>query len=420
MVCRRPEMCYNRCMKNGTRLKNWIGRIDWLLIGTLCVLIMGYVMLHDLCGGTLFRHNDWDSYTLQALAWREGRTALSQNYSWLELAVYNGQYYVSFPPLPSVVMLPLTYIWGADTPNNVVVMVFALSAVVCAYECFRKMGAKDTVSMFWAVFFVMGSNMLWMSTTGGVWFLAQGLNLALCFGAVWAMLCRKKTLCLALIALAVGCRPFSLCLLGAAFVYFCMQDKQEAGIAWHKAALRQAKYLILPLAIGLCYAWYNYARFGNPLEFGHNYLPEFSAEGSEQFGGKYLWQIAYNILLRPVTVQADGTLSFPLFDGFMFYIANPIFLVWFVYLAQDIAKKRMTGEKWLITAALGFNLVLLMVHKTFGGWQFGARYTVDLLPYVLWYFMRCGRKMPKRWELLLGAFAVLFNLYGALYMFFKG
>ena len=40
-------MCYNRCMKNGTRLKNWIGRIDWLLIGTLCVLIMGYVMLHD-------------------------------------------------------------------------------------------------------------------------------------------------------------------------------------------------------------------------------------------------------------------------------------------------------------------------------------------------------------------------------------
>ncbi len=63
-------MCYNRCMKNGTRLKNWIGRIDWLLIGTLCVLIMGYVMLHDLCGGTLFRHNDWDSYTLQALAWR--------------------------------------------------------------------------------------------------------------------------------------------------------------------------------------------------------------------------------------------------------------------------------------------------------------------------------------------------------------
>ena len=37
-------MCYNLCMKNGTRLKKWIGRIDWLLIGTLCVLIIGYVM----------------------------------------------------------------------------------------------------------------------------------------------------------------------------------------------------------------------------------------------------------------------------------------------------------------------------------------------------------------------------------------
>ena len=74
----------------------------------------------------------------------------------------------------------------------------------------------------------------------------------------------------------------------------------------------------------------------------------------------------------------------------------------------------------MIPGARVYNLVLVLVHNTFGGWQFGARYTVDLLPYVLWYFMRCGRKMPKRWELLLGAFAVLFNLYGALYMFFKG
>lgn len=78
-------MCYNLCMKNGTRLKKWIGRIDWLLIGTLCVLIIGYVMLHDLLGGTLFRHNDWDSYTRQALAWREGRRRfrrITAGWSW--------------------------------------------------------------------------------------------------------------------------------------------------------------------------------------------------------------------------------------------------------------------------------------------------------------------------------------------------
>lgn len=401
-------------------MKTWIRKVDWLLVATLCVLVAGYVLLHDLLGGTLFVHNQWDSYTLQAMAWRDGRMALSQNYSWLELAVYNGQYYVSFPPVPSLVMLPLTWIWGVDTPNNVVVMVFALSAVICAYQALRKVGLRDTVSMFWAVFFVMGSNMLWMSTTGGVWFLAQGLNLALCFGAVWAMLCGKKTLCLTLIALAVGCRPFSLCLLGIAYVYFCMQEAKQNGGPWYRAALRQAKHLILPLLIGLAYAWYNYARFGNPLEFGHNYLPEFSAEGSEQFGLRYLLQNAYNILLRPVTFQANGTLQFPLFDGFLFYVANPIFIVWFVYVVQDLIKKRMTAEKWLLIVGFLLNLAMLLVHKTFGGWQFGARYTVDLLPYVLWYFVRCRRMQPKRWEVLLGLFAVMFNTYGALYMTLKG
>ena len=36
-------------------------------------------------------HSAYDSYTLAALAWRDGHVPLSQNYQWLELAVYHGQ-----------------------------------------------------------------------------------------------------------------------------------------------------------------------------------------------------------------------------------------------------------------------------------------------------------------------------------------
>lgn len=390
---------------------------DWFLLGTLALLIAGYAMIHTLNKGSWLAHNQWDSYTLQAMAWREGHTYLLQNYDWLELAVYNGHYYVSFPPVPSVVMLPLTYIWGADTPNNLVVMGYALAAVWCAYRCFTKMGARDTAAMFWALFFVMGSNMLWMSTTGGVWFQAQGLNLALSFGGVWALLCGKNTLCLALLALAVGCRPFSICLLAAAFVYVCMQEKkahpeQSVWRIW----LKKSRHLILPACIGLCYCAYNAARFGNPLEFGHNYLPEFTAAGSEQFGLKYIWQNAYKIFLRPVTLQSDGSLAFPLFDGFMFFVANPIFLVWMAQTVRRAAKRQWTAEQALFCAAMAANLLLLLLHKTFGGWQFGARYTVDLLPYVLWMMAKQNPQAPQKWMLLLGGFSVLFNAFGALYM----
>lgn len=398
-------------------MKRWLKKIhiDWLLVGTLALLTVGYVLLHDLCGGTLFAHNDWDSYTLQALAWRDGRMALQQNYSWLELAVYNGHYYVSFPPVPSLVMLPLTYFYGANTPSNTVVLAYALIAVVCAYEALRKAGVRPGAAMGWAVFYVMGSNMLWMSTSGGVWFQAQGLNLALCTGGIWALLCGRKTLCLTLLALAVGCRPFSLCLLAAAFGVFCWQAMQKDPQHKARAVWAQARSLLLPAAIGLCYGAYNFARFGNPLEFGHNYLPEFTAPGSAQFGLGYLWQNVCNIL-RPVTVNANGQLNFPLFNGFLFFVANPLFVIWFVALVRDLHHKTLTTETKSAAAALAVNFVLLLVHKTFGGWQFGARYTVDLLPYVLWYLARSGLDAPRRWQLFLGVFAILFNAYGALYM----
>ena len=67
-------------------------------------------------------------------------------------------------------------------------------------------------------------------------------------------------------------------------------------------------------------------------------------------------------------------------------------------------------------AAMAANLLLLLLHKTFGGWQFGARYTVDLLPYVLWMMAKQNPQAPQKWMLLLGGFGVLFNAFGALYM----
>ena len=63
------------------------------------------------------------------------------------------------------------------------------------------------------------------------------------------------------------------------------------------------------------------------------------------------------------------------------------------------------------------NLLLLCMHKTMGGWQFGARYTCDLLPFAYMYLAVKGRSgRVALWELAVGIFAFLFNLFGAFYM----
>ncbi len=407
-------------MKNEITIGKQNTRFDWVLFWTVILLLIGYVFLHDLLGGTLFVHNAWDSYTLQAMAWRKGDVWLSQNYDYLEIAVYNGHYFVSFPPFPSVVMFPLTFIFGEKTPNNFIIMTFVILSVVFAYLSIRKMKVGDVGAMFWALFIVIGSNILWMSTMGGVWFLAQALNFLLCIAAVYSYLCNKKTLSLSLAALAVGCRPFSVFLLMAIFLLMlldCINSRPHLNL-W-KTLKANIKYLLIPIVILIGYAVYNYIRFQNPFEFGHNYLPEFSQANSEQFGFQYFLDNLKNILMEPVKMHRNGTLDFSIFNGFMFYIANPIFIVWFIYLAVDIAKRKMSLDKIVVAASFLINIVLLLVHKTFGGWQFGARYTVDLIPYVFLYFILRGMKSPNKSELFLGGFAFLFNVYGTLAMTFK-
>ena len=170
---------------------------------------------------------------------------------------------------------------------------------------------------------------------------------------------------------------------------------------------------------------YNYTRFGSVVEFGHNYLPEFQRAEHGQFGLAYLLPNLLN-LLRPVTLTADGSLQFEHFNGFFFLAADPLFLLWLLAAVRALRSRAAAGGRDLpfptggrvLGAVFLAALVLTCLHKTLGGWQFGARYLVDLQVYPLLWFL--GRTDPEdapgpaAWGLC-GA-AVLFNLYGAVYM----
>jgi hypothetical protein len=71
-----------------------------------------------------------------------------------------------------------------------------------------------------------------------------------------------------------------------------------------------------------------------------------------------------------------------------------------------------------ICVAVLVNILLLCVHKTLGGWQFGARYTVDMIPMVFLYLLLSKKARPSRVEFVIGALAIMFNIYGVLAMVF--
>lgn len=374
------------------------------------LLALALLLYHSLAGGTLLAANPYDSYLLQAQNWLAGRASIAngEHYEWLELAIYQGGYYLSFPPVPSVLALP--FAMAGLALGNLRQALYALLLYAGVYLCFWQKGEAPKGCGFWAAFVALGSGSFWLSCSGGVWFQAQLLNL--CF-AVWGIFFwqrRQYPGAFFLLALAVGCRPFTALL--AAGLYLPVL----ADALFHKRFARAAAFTLPPALVAGALGWYNFIRFGSVFEFGHSWLPEFMRAEHGQFSTAYFWKNLLS-LLRPVTLTAGLDLQFPVYEGFLFLLANPLFLLWCCAMLKAVKEKRFFWQDAVLLAGFLVSLCLLCLHRTMGGWQFGARYTLDLLPYALLFFLRRGGRLRyglfASW--LLGA-GVLFNLYGAAYM----
>ena len=388
--------------KGGRRVKGLARRALPPLLA-FCVLICAYAAVHLALGTQPFAHSDYDSYTLQALAWREGRVCLGRDYPHLELAVYEGDWYVSFPPTPSLVQLPLTLLFGRNTPDGLLVKLYVAGAFWILYDYFRRTRRlRPWAASLWALFLVFATDMISVSLDGGVWYQAQTLNFLLLAGAFSAMARRRPTLSCLLYALAVGCRPFT-ALFGPVLLMMYLRQKQRPRL-WPGLAVG--------LCVAACYAAYNYARFGNIFEFGHNYLPEFTRVETGQFSLAYLAGNVKTFLFGPPFSLQNGAWTLNQF-GFSMFLCNPVLLMTLIWLIEAAARRRMKPQMLLTWLLMLLHLFCLLLHKSFGGFQFGARYTLELIPYAVAMLHFAPRRAPRAWEATVFSLALMFNAAGA-------
>lgn len=372
---------------------------------TLAVILLLYALQCGFSGVDPCAYK-YKTYLLQAQAWLRGETALDQNYEYLELAVCDGKYYVSFPPVPSVPMLLWTLIFGDDVPGGLFQKIYVAAACMLVLsELMRTKRLKWGDCAAWAIFFCFASAMLPITLVGGVWYEAQILAFLFGVSAVIALRRDRPTLACLCYALAVGCRPFSACL-GPALLAMYLQEKRPLR--------RLLPGLLVGLAIAVCYGAYNYVRFGDPLEFGHNYLPEFTRSEHGQFSIAYVWQ-NFKTLFFGKPFHADGAnLTFEQF-GFSMFLSCPVLICWTVWAAKDVLLRRMSPAKITILLMAALDVFLLLMHRTLGGHQFGARYALELMPLCFAYFLLSSdRARLTRWESVLMSFGLIFNLVGGI------
>lgn len=340
--------------------------------------------LHLLCGTGFAAPSFYNTYTKQALAWRSGSLHLPHDFPWLELAIYEGEYYVSFPPLPSLILLPLTFLFGESTPDHLLVKLYAVAAVFSVYAALKQSGNSRPATALLAFLFISASSALPMMLTGAVWYHAQMLALMLVCLSLMLMIKGMPTLSLLFYALSVACRPFD-ALYGPVLYLLYISTQKKQGLPFRKIVQKLVPGTVLGLCVAAGIGVFNYVRFQNPFEFGHNYLPEFSFQGGIQFSLSHVGNNLKTFLFGS-PLSFDGSVyTFNQF-GYSMLIACPVITLMLVQFVTDIAKKQLSWVKIALFVSMLLHIFLLLLHRTFGGYQLGARYVVDAIPYACLYF----------------------------------
>lgn len=357
---------------------------DYINILVLCLCVTAvFFVAWTFTGQWPWKSQPYNSYILQAQSWLEGRLDLGRDYPYLELAIFNNKYYVSFPPFPSYVMLPFVLI-GWNSCDSMIAFAVSLLGAAYAFKILRHFNIDSKASIFFALFLTVGSNWLMTAQNAWVWFIAQNMAFTLSLMAIYYALKNKIGLSLAFWACAVGCRPFQILYLPA-LLYLIYNAHKAVNPEDKIIDIIKKRYLALvPMAvIALSYIILNFARFVNITEFGHNYLPEHTNSELGQFNLSYIKENIGSLFKLP-SVNSSGIWEYPQFNGMCIFLVSPIFISYLVYIARSIIKHEKFDMKFmiLVLAIAIIELLSITAHNTMGGAHFGNRYTNDVLPII--------------------------------------
>ncbi len=375
-----------------------------------------------------------------AEAFLHGNLYLANPPSTHDLTYDNGHWYVPFPPLPALLMLPWIALWGLPAMNttlfctlfgalNVTLIFLLLIALATRGKTLSQTEGQTegqlklrlSTILWLTALFGLGSVHWYMATIGSVWFVAQICTVTFVALAAWAAAATGSPwLVGSALALAMLARPNVLLtwplLFGIAASHLVQEpylvQKSSLPLPWRRLfwwSVRSAVPITLAVVALL---WYNNARFGHPLDFG--YLTENVAEALApklqrygQFNLHYLPKNFWAMWLAGPQWQEDQNRWLPDPEGMSLLLTTPAIL----YLARARGRSLLVWGGWI--SLLLLMMPLLLYYNT-GWWQFGYRFSLDfMVPVVVLLAVAVGRSNRMSWSMRLLILAgIVVNGYG--------
>jgi hypothetical protein len=334
--------------------------------------------------------------------------------SWLnEFIPFGDEYYSVFPLGAVVTMVPVAILRGigfiSEMPGGAIAgFCAAICAVFLLLIGFRyELTPAKRIVLASSILF---GTWMWVNLTmGGAWQLALGFAMAGELGAIYfALYDRRPLIAGVFFALAFGNRTEVLAT-APIFFYLLGRPASEGDMAsrgWDIQSV--AKFAIVPLLIGIATLFYNNERFGSPLDFGYARIPGVLSESWYDHGIFSLYYIprqGYEMLFKLWRVISEFPYLVP--DGFSssVLLSSPFLLLMF---RPGSRSALLRNCAWIAIAVL---TLILWTHGNSGGWQFGYRYAMVLLP---WVYIALLENCPKRLSTIESAaigFSIVANVY---------
>jgi hypothetical protein len=329
--------------------------------------------------------------------------------------------YVSFPPFPAVVLLPQAAIWGRAANDVVPTVLIAALVLPLSFLVLRRLGeaglsSRTTAEQLWLVAtLAFGTVFFFAAVQGKVWFTAHVIGVVLALIYAWASIEAKHPF---VAGVALGLAAITRPPMAFMFPLVVMEAwRMAGGIArWRRerpALLRElgrtAWKLAIPVVVIAAVAMVlNAQRFGSPTEFGHSYLDVRQQAQIEQHG-----LFSYHYLSRNLAVaftllpEIPGKTTWFQISGhgLAMWITTPILLaaVW------PRSPSAIHRALWVTVA---FVAIPIFCYQNSGWYQFGYRFSLDYLPFLVLVLAVGGRPLGRISRALI-VVGIAVNLFGA-------
>lgn len=346
--------------------------------GFLVALIV-YLILASL-GGNPFRVRETAYFNYLADAFLHGQLYLRlQPETVHDLSFFHGHYFLYWPPMPAVVLMPFVAIFGVNFSDVFFTILVASLNVSIVAALLRAADRKSIIQLdaerraLIVLFFALGTVHVVLALVGRVWFTAQELGFLFVSLAYLAAIQLDGATSFWITGLCMACAVLTrnhLIFTGVWPAYYLLRKNWN-----HRPQLfLHVVYAVLPiLTFGLLFLGYNYARFGSPFELGIQYhnMSTFFVEDYQKYGAFNLHYLPinfyYQYVFYPLPLREET------FLGGSLFLLSPLFF----YAFQAIAKGYRNPDVWAwLLSILATSIPILLLMGT--GWvQYGPRYTLD-------------------------------------------